>query len=126
MASTTGKKAPAKPARAPEKPATKTAAAPAKKEESSPATRPFDPWSILVYPHLTEKSTSLVEPKNTLVFMARRQATKSQIQQAVEQAFDVKVQKVTALITMTGQKKAYIRLDPKYKAIDITTRLGMV
>src|SRR3989338_5467568 len=99
------------------------------KPSAQPATKsakPVDPWSVLSYPNLTEKSTSLVEPKNTVVFHTRRSATKQSIQTAIEQAFNVKVQKVTTLITQTGEKKAYIRLDPKFKAIDITTRLGMV
>ncbi len=85
-----------------------------------------DPWDILMYPHLAEKSMKMVETENKLVFMVRRNARKSQIKDAIEKAFDVKVTKVNFEITMAGQKKAYVKLSPESSASDIATRMGMV
>ena len=85
-----------------------------------------DPWEILMYPHLAEKSMKMVEAENKLVFMVRRTARKSQIKDAIENAFSVKVVKVNFEITMAGQKKAYVKLSPEFSAADIATRMGMV
>jgi large subunit ribosomal protein L23 len=85
-----------------------------------------DPWDILMYPHLAEKSMKMVETENKLVFMVRRNARKAQIKDAIEKAFDVKVTKVNFEITMAGQKKAYVKLSPESSASDIATRMGMV
>jgi len=85
-----------------------------------------DPWKILMYPHLAEKSMKMVETENKLVFMVRRNAKKGQIKDAIEKAFNVKVIKVNFEITMAGQKKAYVKLSPEFSASDIATRMGMV
>ncbi|RLE51058.1 MAG: 50S ribosomal protein L23, partial [Candidatus Methanomethylicota archaeon] len=45
---------------------------------------------------------------------------------AIEKLFDVKVVKVNTLITPKGEKKAYIKLAPEFKASDIATRLGIL
>lgn len=86
----------------------------------------MDPWKILLYPHITEKSTDLIERGNKLVFIVDRRANKKQIKEAVERAFDVKVEKVNTMITMNGKKKAFVKLKPEYKAADIAVRLGMI
>ncbi|MCD6402871.1 MAG: 50S ribosomal protein L23 [Candidatus Aenigmarchaeota archaeon] len=85
-----------------------------------------DPWKILLYPHMSEKSVSLVEKENKIVFIVDRKANKKQIKEAFEKAFNVKVEKVNTEITMKGEKKAYIKLKPEYKAIDVAVKLGMV
>lgn len=116
-----------------QKPAGKTKANAAGKQKPEESSRPqnrqpreTDPWSILMYPHLAEKSMKMVEAENKLVFMVRRNAKKGQIKDAIERAFDVKVTKVNFEITMEGQKKAYVKLSPEFSASDIATRMGMV
>jgi ribosomal protein uL23 len=86
----------------------------------------MDPWKILLYPHLTEKSVTLVETENKLVFIVDKKATKSQIKWATEKAFEVKVDEVRSLIDRKGRKKAFIKLNRKFNALDIATRLGML
>lgn len=88
--------------------------------------RKVDPYKILRYPYLTEKSISLVEKENKIVFIVDRRATKKQIKEAFEKLFEVKVEKVNTEITLKGEKKAYIKLKPEYKAIDVAMKLGMV
>ena len=85
-----------------------------------------DPWKVLMYPQLAEKSMNMVEIENKLVFMVKRKATKKDIKEAVENLFDVKVMKVQTEITSKGLKKAYAKLSPDYSAGEIASRLGMV
>lgn len=81
--------------------------------------------SVIYSPHLSEKTTNVAEESNQVVFKVRPDATKSEIRQAVELLFEVKVEKVTVVnclgkIKRHGQssgrrvswKKAYVRLAP--------------
>jgi large subunit ribosomal protein L23 len=86
----------------------------------------YDPWKVLQYPHLAEKSMNMVELGNMLVFVVRRDAGKSEIKEAVEKGFKVKVISVNVSITRKGHKKAYIKLSDSDSAADIATRLGMI
>ncbi len=85
-----------------------------------------DLGSLLIRIVATEKALSLVEKANTLTFIVDRKATKSEIREAIERIFNVKVEKIRVLITPKGEKKAYIKLTPQYKASDIATRLGII
>jgi len=86
----------------------------------------MDPFKILRYPYLTEKSIGLVEKENKIVFIVDRKADKKQIKEAFEKVFEVKTQKINTEITAKGEKKAYIKLKPEFKAVDVATKLGMV
>jgi len=84
----------------------------------------MDPYKVLSYAYLTEKAVGLVEKENKLVFIVDRKADKKQIKEAIEKAFDVKVAKVNTQIK-GGEKKAYVKLKPESKAIDVAVKLGM-
>jgi len=86
----------------------------------------MDPWKILKYPYMTEKSITLVERENKIVFIVERKATKEKIKKAFEQAFEVKVAKVNTEVSLKGEKKAFIKLEPEFKAVDVATKLGLV
>ena len=86
----------------------------------------FDPWAILKYPHLAEKSVRQVDTDNRLVFLVRKDATRGQVREAVEKGFGVPVLRVNLQITPRGEKKASVRLGEGASAIDIATRLGML
>ncbi len=83
-----------------------------------------DPHRALQYAYLTEKAVGLIEKENKLVFVVARKSNKKQIKEAVEKAFEVKVDKVNTQ-TKGGEKRAYIKLKPEYKAIDVAVKLGM-
>ena len=81
--------------------------------------------SVIVGPHVSEKTTAAADANNQIVFKVRPDATKKEIKQAVELLFEVKVGKVTVSnvrgkIKRHGQtsgrlaswKKAYVRLEP--------------
>jgi large subunit ribosomal protein L23 len=83
-----------------------------------------DPYAVVLYPFVTEKSMGHMEKNNALEFMVRRTATKSLIKKSVEQMFAVKVKTVNTRITKKG-KHATVVFMPEYKAEDIGMRIGV-
>ena len=86
----------------------------------------FDPYKVILYPVMTEVSLRILETENKLVFIVDRRANKPTIKRAVEELFDVKVEKVNTLITPDGRKKAFVKLTPEYRASDVAARLGIL
>jgi large subunit ribosomal protein L23 len=79
--------------------------------------------TVLVGPHVSEKSSIVAERHNQICFKVRRDSTKKEIAQAVEMMFEVQVEKVQVSnvrgkIKRFGQtlgkradwKKAYVTL----------------
>lgn len=60
--------------------------------------------SIIRYPSITEKNTTLRESQNKYVFEVLRKATKPQIKEAVEKLFGVSVLSVNTMV-VKGKKK---------------------
>jgi len=85
-----------------------------------------DPWSVLLRPVISESAIEKIEKENKLTFIVDRRANKKVIEFAVEKLFDVKVKKINTLITIKGEKKAYVRLEPEFSAADIATRIGIL
>ncbi len=72
-------------------------------------------YDIIKKPMLTEKSSAYAQ-FNTYVFEVHREATKLEIRNAVEKAFDVKVKDVRTLVCRTRWLKKQARFGPpKYK-----------
>lgn len=94
--------------------------------EEKRKTKEMEFSSILMYPHLTEKSMKMVEMENKLVFITKRNSKRKDIKDAIEKAFNVKVRSVNFEITPGGEKKAYIKLYPEFSASDIASKMGMV
>ncbi|UXD21571.1 50S ribosomal protein L23 [Ignicoccus pacificus DSM 13166] len=84
------------------------------------------PEEIIIRPVHTEKAIALIESNNTLTFIVRRDATKPEIKKAVEEMYEVKVEKVNTMITPEGEKKAYVKLSKEYKAADVASRIGLI
>lgn len=80
----------------------------------------------LYYPLITEKAVGMIESQNKLAFVVRPGATREEIQQAVEQQFEVKVVGINLVRDRKGRKKAFVRLDAKFKAGDIAIKLGVL
>ena len=81
--------------------------------------------SILKYPLTTEKAVRFMERENKLLFVVDMKSTKNDVKRAVEKTFDVKVDNINTFITK-GEKRAYVKLNSSYPAIDIMTRLGLM
>jgi len=83
-------------------------------------------WKILKYPHLTEKSITLIERANTIVFVVDIKSRKPEIKSEFEEVFEVKVARVNTEVTPDGKKKAFIKLKPEFKASDVAVKLGVI
>ena len=82
--------------------------------------------SILVAPHISEKSTRIADGSNQIAFRVSTDARKPEIRKAVEKMFSVEVESVSVLNVKGKQKglrgrnsgrrpnwrKAYVRLKP--------------
>jgi large subunit ribosomal protein L23 len=91
--------------------------------------------SLLLAPHITEKTSLAMQDTNTYSFRVRRESTKPEIKAAVELMFSVKVANVN-VVNETGKtrrmgkfqgrtqdiKKAYVRLAPG-QTIDYEAKL---
>ena len=86
----------------------------------------MEPYDVIIYPLMTEVTSRLLETENKLVFIVNRRAKKSDIKRAVEELYGVRVKKVNTLITRDGYKKAFVKLYPEYKAVDVAIRLGIL
>jgi large subunit ribosomal protein L23 len=88
--------------------------------------------TLLIQPHVSEKSAMATEKSNQYVFRVQGDASKSEVKQAVELMFEVKVEGVNLLNKpgktrrfknvagkRNGYKKAYVRLQAG-QSIDFT------
>jgi len=86
----------------------------------------MDPFEVIRYPLMTEVTSRILETENKLVFIVNMSATKTDVKKAVEQLYEVVVEKVNVMITPKGQKKAFVKLHPDYKAVDVAIKLGIL
>jgi large subunit ribosomal protein L23 len=86
----------------------------------------IDPYEIIRYPLMTESASLMVEKENKLVFVVNLKASKSDVKNAVEKLYEVKVQRINILITPQGEKKAFVKLRPDFKAADVAIKLGIL
>ena len=83
----------------------------------------MNPEDIIKYHSSTEKGLELTKNENVLIFIVNTDANKKQIKEAMEKFLKVKVVKVNTFINQ-GVKKAYVKLHPSNKAIDIENKLS--
>jgi large subunit ribosomal protein L23 len=86
----------------------------------------MDSNDVISYPLMTESASLMVEKDNKLIFIVSLKAGKEDVKKAVEELYEVKVAKITTLITPQGQKKAFVKLTPEYKASDLAIKLGIL
>jgi len=86
----------------------------------------IDPYDVIIYPLMTEAASLMIEKENKLVFIVDLKASKGDVKKAVEELYEVKVENVNLLITPQGEKKAFVKLHPDYKATDVAIKLGIL
>jgi large subunit ribosomal protein L23 len=86
----------------------------------------MDPYEVILYPLMTESASLMVEQENKLVFIVNLKAAKKDVKKAVEELYDVEVEKVNILITPKSEKKAFVKLHSDYKAADVAIKLGIL
>ncbi len=63
-------------------------------------------YQVLLVPHVSEKSTLLADQQSQHVFRVAPDATRSEVKQAVEELFKVKVEKVR-ILNIKGKNKRF-------------------
>ena len=86
----------------------------------------MDIQSVLIHPIISEKAVNMIEAENKITFKVNRKATKADIKKAMDEVYKMKVASVNVVNDTKGQKKAIIKLDPKHKASEFASKLGMV
>ena len=86
----------------------------------------MEPTDVIFYPLMTESASLMMEKDNKLIFIVSLKAGKADVKRAVEELYEVKVAKVTMLITCQGAKKAFVKLEPEFKASDVAIKLGIL
>jgi len=81
---------------------------------------------VLMYPLATEKSISLIDKENIIVYITDMRASKPEIRKEFESTFNVKVADIRVVNTATNKKKAYIKIAKGFKASDVATKLKIV
>ena len=76
-------------------------------------------------PIVTEKAVMKIESENVLTFELDKRKTKNEIKKEIEELFKVKIDKIRTHIK-NNKKIVYAKLNSKYLAIDIATKLGMM
>ncbi len=86
----------------------------------------MEPYEVIHYPLMTESASIMVEKENKLVFIVSLKASKTDVKKAVEELYEVKVKTVNTQITPQGEKKAFVMLQPEFKAADVAIKLGIL
>lgn len=84
------------------------------------------PHDVILYPLMTERSVSMIENENKLVFVVSIKADKDDIARAVRELYDVEAENVRTLIDREGKKRAFVKIKSGYNASDIAIRLGIL
>ena len=63
----------------------------------------MDSFSIIIKPHVTEKTMNLIDLNNEIAFVVDRRANKKQIKYAFEDLYEEKVERVNTHITTKGR-----------------------
>jgi large subunit ribosomal protein L23 len=81
---------------------------------------------VIFYPLMTESASLMIERDNKLIFIVNKKAGKADVKRAVEELYEVKVTRVTVQTTPKGEKKAFVKLHPEFKASDVAIKLGIL
>jgi len=84
-----------------------------------------DAQKLIIRPYITERTFDQIARENKICFMVDDKASKTQIANAIEALYEVKVRDVNTLRSITG-KKAFVRFAPEESATDLATKLGLV
>ena len=84
------------------------------------------PYDVILYPVMSEVASRMLEGENKLVFVVSLRASRGDVKRAVEELYEVRVEKVNIMVSSRGVKKAFVRLHPDYKAVDVAIKLGIL
>ncbi len=80
---------------------------------------------IIIRPVFSEAVYDQIVEQNKIIFEVAKGANKFQIKRAVQELYNVKVEKVNTLITPYGKKRAIVKLAKEYPAADLAVELNL-
>ncbi|MDP6671150.1 MAG: 50S ribosomal protein L23 [archaeon] len=83
-------------------------------------------YEIILFPLITEKAVNMIETENKLCFVVNEKANKAKVKEAVEKNYSVEVDNVNILNDRKGRKKAIVKINEKFKADELATKLGVL
>lgn len=83
-------------------------------------------YKTILRPVITEKAINQLENENKLVFVVSRNACKSEVRDAIEKLYSVKINSINTKCALNGEKRAYIRLEKESSARDVASKLGII
>lgn len=86
----------------------------------------MQPTDVILRPVSSESALEKVEKENKLIFIVDPKSNKTQIKQAVEKLYGVKVKSVNTQITPTAEKKASVVLEKEFSATELATKIGLL
>jgi large subunit ribosomal protein L23 len=81
---------------------------------------------VIRFPLLSEDAVTLLEAENKITFIVNIKSDKHDVKRAVQELYEVRVENVNTMITPEGEKKAFVKLTPDFKAADLAVRLGIL
>ena len=80
---------------------------------------------IIQRPYITEKTYALVENEQKICFLVEKEATKTQIIEAVKTLYNEDAINIETARTIYG-KKAFVKFNSPDKARDLANKIGMM
>ena len=80
---------------------------------------------IILRPYITDKTYALVENEQKICFLVEKEATKSQIVEAVKTLYNEDAINIQTARTIYG-KKAFVKFNSTDKARDLANKIGMM
>ena len=81
--------------------------------------------SIIIRPHITEKSFNMIEKENKIIFITHEKADKNLIKDELMELYEAEIVDVNTARTADG-KKAFAKFKNIESARDLATKLGLV
>ncbi len=86
----------------------------------------LETYEVVLYPLITEKAIGMIESDNKMCFIVNPKANKDNIKAAVEKNYEIKVDRIQVLNDRKGRKKAIVKINKKFKADELATKLGVL
>ena len=83
-------------------------------------------YEVILYPLITEKAINMIEAENKLCFIVNRKADKKTVKEAIEKSYEIKIDSIKILNDRKGRKKAIVKVNEKFKADELATKLGVL
>ena len=80
---------------------------------------------MILKPISTEKAVMMIERDNLLVFTTEIKNNKEEKKKEIEEMFEIKIDSIRTL-RKNNKKYVYVRLNKKFPAIDVASKLGLM